>query len=508
MINYLKIGKASDLLPNKQDYRLYRALEIMPAVLSLSTFAIFSLIAFYSPILGAYIIISFDVYWLLLVIYLSIHLISAYKKMRTNMKINWSKKCEKLTEYTNITHLVILPTYQESAEIIRHTISSIAQNDYPLDKIILVLAVEERAGEKVLQQAAEIQEEFGKQFKRFLITIHPDNIAGEIKGKGSNQVWAARQAQKTIIDKEKINYDKIIVSVFDIDTIAPKGFFHCLTHKFLTVKDPHRASYQPVPLYHNNVWQAPFFSRIAAASNSFWQMMQQIRQEKLATYSSHSMSFKSLAEVDFWSVNMVSEDSRIFWHSLLHYRGHYRVEPLHFPVSMDACMDKGFSKTAGNLYKQQRRWGWGVENVPYLIFNTIKQWDNLPKRKFIGHILIQVYGFHSWATNALIIALFGWLPILFGLHKMGETVLYANLPRVTEFLMQFAMVGLFFSAIISTLLLPRDTQKNTFVRTKMLLQWLTLPFSIIIFGSIPALDAQIRLMRGKYLGFWVTPKER
>jgi hypothetical protein len=39
-------------------------------------------------------------------------------------------------------------------------------------------------------------------------------------------------------------------------------------------------------------------------------------------------------------------------------------------------------------------------------------------------------------------------------------------------------------------------------------QWIFLPFTLIIFGAFPALDAQVRLMFGKYMGFWVTEKIR
>ena len=42
----------------------------------------------------------------------------------------------------------------------------------------------------------------------------------------------------------------------------------------------------------------------------------------------------------------------------------------------------------------------------------------------------------------------------------------------------------------------------------MVLQWILLPISTIFFGSFVALDAQTRLMLGKYMGFFVTPKAR
>jgi len=518
-MNFLKIGQAQDL--KGKNKIIYRLLEIFPGFLSWSTLIILSILSTTKPVFVSFFIIAFDVYWLLLVIYLGIHLITAYIELKRNSKIEWEKKCIEIQKnpikntlsekfsFKDIVQVIILPTSYESSEIIIPTIEALQSDKFPKKNMIVVLAIEERTGEDGIKRAKKIKEKFKNSFRNFLITIHPDNLSGEMKGKGANQTWAAKELKKKIIDSEKINYEKILISVFDIDTIIKPGYFFCLTYKFLTVENPYNASYQPIPFYYNNIWQAPFFARVAATSNTFWQMMQQIRYEKLATYSSHSMTWKALIDVDFWATNMVSEDSRIFWHCFLHYNGEYRVEPLHFPISMDTTMCENTYTTFKSLYKQQRRWGWGVENLPYLIFNFLKKYKKISKRKIIPKILTQIYGFHSWATNSLIIGFIGWLPIFFGNKEFHNMVISSNLPQVSRTLMILAMLGMILSAIISTLLLPKRPKKYGFLKSLlMIFQWLILPISIIIFGAFPALEAQTRLMINKRLGFQVTPKSR
>lgn len=513
MTDFLKIGKATDLIG--ADRKIYRALECLPGILSWGTLLTLMILSYFKPVWVAYFLLAFDVYWLLLVIYLGIHLVASYRRLQENLKIDWNKLLLTVPQLTgrpkveDVVHIIFLPTVNEDIEILRTCFQSIVDDGYDTKKMIAVLAVEERAGQESLDRAEIIKSQFAKYFRNFVYTIHPDGLEGEIKGKGANQAWAAQIIRKEIVDKENLNYDNILVSVFDIDTVVYPGYFACLTYKFLTVDNPYRASYQPVPLYYNNIWEAPFFSRVAASSNTFWQMMQQIRQEKLATYSSHSMTWRALIDVNFWSTRMVSEDSRIFWHCLCYYKGDYRVEPMNFPVSMDAAMDETFIGTAKSLYKQQRRWGWGVENLPYLVFNLIKNWHEMPKKKIAELIFVQVYGFHSWATNALIIAVIGWMPMLLGGDAFNSTVLSGNLPAISRVFMTMAMMGLVLSAVISTLLLPPMPKNYGWgKRMAMVLQWLILPASIIIFGAIPGLEAQTRLMLGKYMGFWVTPKAR
>jgi len=59
------------------------------------------------------------------------------------------------------------------------------------------------------------------------------------------------------------------------------------------------------------------------------------------------------------------------------------------------------------------------------------------------------------------------------------------------------------------LLLPKKpTGYPSWKKGVMVLEWVAVPITIVIFGAIPCLEAQIRLMAGKYMGFWVTPKTR
>ena len=90
-----------------------------------------------------------------------------------------------------------------------------------------------------------------------------------------------------------------------------------------------------------------------------------------------------------------------------------------------------------------------------------------------------------------------------------ETVLSYNLPIVVRNLLILAMFGLVVSAIISLSLVPkRPGNRSRFSYVVMTLQWILVPVTMVLFSAIPGLDAQTRLMFGRYMGFWVTPKNR
>ena len=318
------------------------------------------------------------------------------------------------------------------------------------------------------------------------------------------------QAKEKIIDAVGINYENILVSVFDIDTQVLPHYFGRLTYAFLTAERPQRSSYQPVPLFTNNIYEAPALGRVISFSATFWHMTQQARSEQITTFSSHSMPMKALVEVGYWNTNIVSEDSQIFWQCYLHYDGDWRVEPLFYPVSMDANVAPTFWRTLWNIYKQQRRWAWGAENIPYALSGFITN-KRIPLRSKLYWSFKKLEAFWSWATNALLIFALGWLPVILGGQAFNLTLLSYSLPQVTRWVMNLAMLGIASSAILSIVLLPpKPKWLKPWHYALYLLQWALMPLTLIIFGAIPALEAQTRLMLGGRfrLGFWVTPKAR
>ena len=506
---YLKVGRASDL-KNPKERLLFRIMEATPGVLSLGTLLVVVILSWLRPMWAAMFIIPFVVYWLFRTVYFSFHLSSSYKKMRENEKRDWLGLLKELPggNWRDIYHLVIIPRYQEPLEIIGEVFTSLLENDYPKDKMIVVLACEEKMGKEAHTLGDQVIQKFGDKFFKLLITYHPADLPGEIMGKGANDAWGTRKVKEEIIDPLKIPYENVIVSDLDADTCVYPRYFSCLTYYYLTTDAPTRSSFQPIPLYNNNIWQAPPISRIFSFSATFWQMMCQERPEKLITFSSHSMSFKALVDVDFRQVNVVSDDSRIFWQCFLQYDGDYKVVPMYYPISMDANVASSFWRTMKNMYKQQRRWAYGAGEIAYFVFGFLKN-KKIPVMKEISLTWTIFEGHWSWATTSFVIFFLGWLPVVIGGDEFNQTMLSYNLPLLTSRLLTISMLGLLGSAYSSIMLLP--PRPPVCGRSKYLffvLEWFMLPMIMIFFTALPALDAQIRWMTGKYMGFWATEKMR
>lgn len=493
----------------KEKVRLNRALEIAPAVISWGIIIALVLLAFFRPVACAVLIIAFDFYWIIRTAYLTTLLLLAYHRLYRERDKDWLAECEGLKparDWQKLYQLVIFPTFKEGAEILRPSLQALKDSRYPKEKIIVVVAFEER-NPQARDTARVIEEEFRGVFFEYLTTFHPDAIPGETRTKGANSTWAAKKA-KEFLDQKGLNYEDTVISCFDADTCVDKEYFGCLAYHFLSNPNPHQASYQPMPLYNNNIWYAPSFARLVEISASFCQMIESVRIEKFVTFSSHSMSFKTLVDIDYWPVNMISDDSVVYWKAFLFYRGEYRVVPLYINVSMDVAYANTFFKTIAVQYRQKRRWAWGVENFPYVVSRFIEI-SGIPLKMKIRRGFQLLESHVSWAVWAILITAIAPLPILFGGAFFSSIPIGYNLPRITGLLLNLTLITSLVWALLSrTILPPRPKDVKWSKNLVLIVEWAIVPFIILILGSLPALDAQTRLSLGRYMEFSYTEKKR
>lgn len=529
--------------------RRERFWEILPGLSFWTVFLGAIVLSFVKPVWAAVFIVCFDLYWLLKAMNTAIHLISSYRRFKVYVKIDWlllvsmlvtrnkliehmqvaethaEKRLERKFYHTEIAklqsfkdngvinrpftdfyHLIIVPFVDESTAVLSSTIGSLVSAQYPHQQMIVVLASEERAGEEAQAVAKEMMQKFEGKFFRMYTTVHPDGLPGEIKGKSANASFAVASLLPEL-DKLGLKEEQVLISNLDSDTIIHPQYFARVMYAFLTSEKPYRRSYQPIAVYNNNIWDSPAFIRVVSVSNSFWQFTESSRPDRLRTFASHTMTLKALKEVGFWKKDIINEDGFIYWQCYLHYKGDYEVVPLFIPVSLDTCLADTFWQTLKNQYKQKKRWAYNVEYYPHLVPALLK--SKAPFFDRMYKLWQYVEGDFNWATASLLITVLGWLPLFVGGPEFKETVIAYNLPHATRTLMTIATGFLIFSVYINLILLPPRPKKYSVWRSIMMyLQWVLVPITSIVFGSLPAIEAQTRLMMGWYLEFFVTPKAR
>lgn len=496
----------------RRDRLTRRVFEIIPGFLTWATLVILFILAVIRPLAAAIFVITFDLYWVIRMGHLTTLLVFAYRRLEREKGIDWLRRAELLgrigdLECKNIYHAVLFPVYKEGPDILAPSVQALDNSNYPKSKMIVVLSVEERAGPDAQTTANFLKDKYKGRFFEFLLTQHPDNMPGEMKAKGANAAWGARRL-KEFLDSKGIDYEHVIISCFDADTCVEKEYFGCLAYHYLTNPKRTRASYQPIPVYHNNIWHARSIARVIELCSSFMQMIESMRLEKFVTFSSHSMSFKTLVEVGYWPVDMISDDSAIYWKCFLYFDGDYSVIPMYVTVSMDVATAKGIIPTIIKQYRQKRRWAWGVENFPFVLMGFLEN-EKIPLAIKIRRAFHLLESHYTWAVWAIIVTFIAPLPLIFGGGLFRETAIGYNLPSVSAALFRTSLVTLFICMLISMRLLPpRPKDIEPKKRLVMVMQWLLAPVIAAVLGSTPAIDAQTRLMFGRYMHFHATEKAR
>ncbi|HJP70475.1 MAG TPA: hypothetical protein VJ975_02010 [Candidatus Limnocylindria bacterium] len=542
---------------------LGRVLEMVPGMISWAVLILPLWLSFSYPWLVAYFVLSFDFYWLCRALWFSAAVIVAYVRIRRVLASDWGQRLENVRFASELVadvrahahpdqespadaawgvsvtartgeaisrrakhdleedlrrvralpepppasdeliHLALIPTYTESLEKLRHTVRALADAEWPAERKICAIITRE-TDEGGIANVAALRMEFGDAFAEFIHILDPLE-PGIVIGKSSAMAWGGRYLYRLLVRERGMDPRRIMITDLDADYRVHPQYFAYLSWMHLTDANRETQLYQPIPYFHNNIWDAPVMQRLFAAVLTQLQMWRSVLPEKLQSFGSYSTTLHLVHDVGYWATDAIPEDSRFYWKSYFRYGDRFRAVPLFIPIYGDAVRARGYWRSMAEQYLQARRWAWGVTDIPYVIQNALSH----PEISFWSRFwrVMNLFGEHiNWAIAPFVVMFGATVPLLIN-PAFAETTLGQNLPLFASVMLTIALIGLFVLVVVeSKIVPPRPSSWGPVQRIASYVQWLGLPFVGIFFSNLPALDAQTRLLTGRYLEYRVTEK--
>ena len=428
--------------------------------------------------------------------------LSQLRDERKDVERLLARRGEAIPDPNHLWHVALIPTYTEPYEKLFETVRALAEADYPSDRKMVAIITRETdlTGR---ENVARLREAFGDSFLHFLHVLDPLE-PGIVIGKSSAMAYGGRWLYRELVG---LGFDpsEVVVTDLDSDYRVHRQYFGYVTYTFLTDPDRFRRLYQPVPMFHNNLWETPIPVRLVAIGATHVQMWRSLTPEKLVSFSSYSVSLQTVHEVDYWATDAIPEDSRFYWKSFFRYSGEFQAIPLFIPIYGDAVRARSYPRTLVQQYTQIRRWAWGVTDIPYYIRNAFAH-SEIPRWKRVRRLFDLWLDHINWAIAPFVIIFGSNVPLLLN-PSFAQTTLGQNLPLYAAWLLTGAFCCLLLLIYVEERIAPpRPATWGPIRRGTSWLQWVALPIVGLIFSNLPALDAQTRLMTGRYLEYRVTEK--
>jgi cellulose synthase/poly-beta-1,6-N-acetylglucosamine synthase-like glycosyltransferase len=509
----------------------YRFFEMLPGLLTWFLLALPFILSLISPLACVIFVLAYLLLWFAKSMGVTVRSLQGFNMMEKHRRLPWRQMLEDLEtgEVTqsgaripawhadnvqrvqegqpmvkpqDVVHAIIIATYNESRAVLEPTIQSVLDSDFDMSRVILVLGYEGRTGPGVEAQAKQLVADYKGKFRDAFAVKHTV-LEGEVRGKGGNITKAGRVLQE-YLEERKIDPINVVVTTLDADNRPDKQYLGALSYVYALTPDPRYVSYQPVPIYTNNIWDVPAPMRVIATGNSFWNLVLCLRPHILRNFSSHAQSMAALIDTDFWSVRTIVEDGHQFWRTYFRYEGRHEVYPLYVPIYQDAVLSTTLRRTLKAQFIQIRRWAWGASDVAYVAEMGFFRKNKVPKADLVMKFLRLLEGHVSWAVAPLILAFSARIPSLFNSQDYASNIL----PILASRIQTVALVGIFATLYLSFKSLPPKPERYKRRRTVwMLLQWFMLPVTTVLYNALAAINSQTRLIFGWYLGdFDVTEK--
>jgi hypothetical protein len=451
-------------------------------------------------ILGGFLVV-FAGYWLWRSLEFSLGLVIGLWRLRSARRRDWLGAGCDLVGFQRLRHLVIVPTYRESEEVLAETLACLARQTLSAKRVVVVLAFEER-DLLAPARAAQLTDRFAETFGDWLVTVHPD-LPGEVKGKSSNLAWAARRVEDELIASGRLDPRNLLVTVCDADSRLDPQYLAALGHEVLSHPHGRLHVYQPAILFYSNQHRLPPVLRAVSSVFSLYSLARLAASHRLVPQSTYSLTWWAARRVNFWDADIVPEDSHMFFKVWFHLGPRVRARAIYLPVHADAAEGFSVAGTAISTYQQIRRWAWGVSDVPYLVLRALRA------RHIPWHLRVARTGWYIeehivWPSHWFLLTLGGLVPPLLN-PSYAATAQALWQSSAMSLLLTLCLPSLVL-AIVADAFLKRRSGFGLLQSMGDALGFVLLPLSGLALVALPALDAHTRLLFGRSLAYQVTEK--
>ncbi|MBI4496790.1 MAG: glycosyltransferase [Chloroflexi bacterium] len=480
-----------------------RALEIVVGLVSvlLMTSPMWAGILF--PRAWSWAFLGFAIYWLAKTANLAFQSVRTVRTMQTWDRYPWAEQGRRHPRWRRLHHLVVFPTYQEPLAVLEESLGYLLRQDVPRDRIAVLVAFEARDIAAPLK-AKQLHERFGHAFGRFWTTSHPLR-SGEVPGKAANLAYAVPRATRALVEEVGVALDDVLVTICDADSRLHPKYLSAVACQYLTGPPGQHHLYQPAVLFHVNLHRVPGPFRVLNGLYSAILLAKLGRKHSLVSQSTYSLGLATCAAVNYWDVDVISEDSHLFFKVFLRLGPGVTVRPIFLPVWADAAEGRTGWATLQAHYRQTRRWAWGIADVPYLLWHGARA-AHLPRWQRGARIGQYVKEHLLWTSHWFLLT--GGLNfVAYAAPASADTAQAAQIQGWVSVLLLACLPGLLVVAWVDRQVRARYAPPSPPPeRWPHLAHWLLLPVVGFFAAVLPGVDAHLRLLVGRRLAYEVTAK--
>ncbi|GAA5807088.1 hypothetical protein MFLAVUS_000438 [Mucor flavus] len=283
---------------------------------------------------------------------------------------------EKLQYYQDphYFHTFIIPNYCEPEELLKDTIERIASHSNAQTHYGLILAMEQsEIGWE--DKARKLQDHFSDRFYQIVVTGHPRDIPGESRGKGSNVAYAARHGCLELVEKYKIDRQRIIITVSDSDSAIPELYIREVEEALAKADDPYHLLCAPPIFFSRNCFDVPAAVRVTDITWSAMVMSNLSNSRGMCIpCSNYSLSMVLADKVGYWDTDAdaVGEDMHMWLKCFWKTQGQVRTAPIYVPINLTNVQTKSYLSNVSARYVQAKRHYNGVADVAYTLKNAFQ----------------------------------------------------------------------------------------------------------------------------------------